>query len=234
MATFAISDLHLSFGVDKPMNVFGKLWQDYEKKIEENWQKQIKENDFVIVPGDISWGMNFKEALPDFEFLNKLPGHKIFLRGNHDYYFSTKTKVKNFLEQNNFSTLQVLHNDAIDTPEYIICGSRGWGKNEINDLENDKKIIFREKNRLRMSLEVGKKIKEEYFKKGINKEIIVAMHFPPFLKEFQEVLKDYDIKKCIYGHLHGYGHTMIKEGSIDNIQYVMVSCDYTNFSLKRL
>lgn len=234
MATYGISDLHLSFGVNKPMNVFGKLWHDYEKKVENNWKKQIKEEDIVVMPGDISWGIDFKEAYSDFKYINDLPGKKIFLRGNHDYYFSTKTKVENFLKENSFDTIQVLHNNAIDTDEYIICGTRGWGKTEVLDAEGDKRVIYREKNRLKMSLDEGLKIQNDYKEKGIEKKILVAMHFPPFLPEFQEVLKSYNVSKCIYGHLHGYGHTMVKEGKINNIEYVMVSCDYTNFKLKQL
>ena len=124
LSIFAISDLHLSFGVDKPMNIFGKTWQDYEKKIEKNWRKIVKTDDIVIIPGDISWGMTLTEALPDFKYINDLPGKKIILRGNHDYYFSTKTKLENFLKQNNLDTISILHNNAIDIEKYILCGTR--------------------------------------------------------------------------------------------------------------
>lgn len=198
MAIYAISDLHLSFGVDKPMNVFGKVWQDYEKKIEENWKETVKENDIVIIPGDISWGITLKEALPDFKFLNSLPGKKIIMRGNHDYYFSTKTKLESFLKENNLNTISILHNNAIELEDYILCGTRGWGNTESSDKKLDKKIIEREAIRLRLSLEEGRKLQES----GIKKDIIVAMHFPPFISNYQEILKEYNVKKCIYGHLH--------------------------------
>ncbi len=231
MSIYAISDLHLSFGVDKPMNIFGTLWKDYEKKIEKNWKDTVNNDDIVIIPGDISWGINLKEALLDFKFINKLPGSKIIMRGNHDYYFSTKTKLEKFFKENDINTISILHNNAIDIGEYILCGTRGWSKIESSDKKLDKKIIERERQRLILSLEAGIKLQNLQQTK---KEILVAMHFPPFLNEFQSVLKEYDVKKCIYGHLHGYGHCMIKEGIIDNIEYIMVSCDYTKFKLVKL
>lgn len=234
MAVYAISDLHLSFGTNKPMNVFGKLWDGYEEKIKKNWLSKVKAEDTVIIPGDISWGIDLKEALIDFKFIDDLPGNKIFLRGNHDYYFATKTKVEKFLEENNLKTLKILHNNAFLVEDYIICGARAWGKTESNDAENDKKIITREEGRLRLSLEQGKKIQDELLEKGIKKDIIVALHFPPFIGSFIDIMKEYDVQKCIYGHLHGYGHTMVKEGIIDGIEYKMVSCDYTGFDLVRL
>ena len=139
-----------------------------------------------------------------------------------------------FLKQNKFDSIKVLFNDAIDTDEYIICGTRGWGKTENNDKDLDKKIINREEGRLKISLEIGKKIQNEYLEKGIKKDILVAMHFPPFTGEFKNILEEYSVKKCIYGHLHGFGHTLVKEGIIDNIEYVMVGCDYTGFNLVKL
>lgn len=230
MAIFAISDLHLSFGTDKPMNVFGQVWENYEDKIKVNWKSSVNENDIVILPGDLSWGITLKEAKKDFEFINNLPGKKIILKGNHDYYFSTKTKVEKYFKENGFDTISVLHNDAIETNECIVAGTRGWGKTESSDKALDKKIILREENRLILSLEKAKKIQE----KSPDKQIIVAMHFPPFIGNFQKIMKDYDIKKCIYGHLHGYGHFMVKEGIIEGIEYKMVSCDYTKFNMVKL
>lgn len=231
MAIYAISDLHLSFGVDKPMNIFGKIWEEYEDKISQNWINTVKDTDTVIIPGDISWAISFKEAVKDFAYINALPGKKIFSRGNHDYYFSTKTKVDTFLKENDFNTISVLHNNAYEVEEYVICGTRGWGKTENSNNESDKKIIAREEIRLKLSLDAGIKLKKE---KGLDKKILVAMHFPPFIPNFQNILQQYSVSKCIYGHLHGFGHSSVIEGNISGIEYVMVSCDYTKFNLIKL
>lgn len=227
MSIYGISDLHLSFGTDKPMNIFGKLWDNYEDRIKENWIKMVSNDDTVIIPGDISWGMTLKEALPDFKFINDLPGKKIFLRGNHDYYFSTKKKMDKFINENKLETLKLLHNNAYEIGNVIIAGSRGWGKTENSDNELDQKIIKREENRLILSLEYARKLSN-------TKEIICALHFPPFIGRFQEIMKEYGVTKCVYGHLHGFGHRLVKEGNIDGIEYIMVGCDYSNFELKHI
>lgn len=230
MAIFGISDLHLSFGVDKPMNIFGKVWQDYELKLESNWKNQVKEDDIVIIAGDISWGIDFKEAKPDFEFISNLPGKKIILKGNHDYYFSTKTKVENFFKDNNYDIL-VLHNNAIDIGKYILCGTRGWGVTDGTKIQ-DKKIIDREEQRLILSLNQAKDLQK--LEGNEAKEILVAMHFPPFSFKFKQILEENQVKKCIYGHLHGFGHSQVREGKIDGVEYHMVGCDYTKFKLIEL
>lgn len=229
MATYAISDLHLSFGVDKPMNIFGEKWDHYEEKIANNWKRKVTKQDVVILPGDISWGMTLKETKKDFEYIDRLPGKKIILKGNHDYYFSTKTKIGQFLTDHSFHTISIFYNDAMDIGEYILAGTRGWGKTEINDGELNKKIIAREELRLRMSLEKAKKLQQES-----PKDLIVALHFPPFIGKFCEIMQEYQVKKCMYGHLHGYGHRMIREGVIEGIEYIMVSCDYTKFDVVRI
>lgn len=234
MAIYAISDLHLSFGVNKPMNIFGKVWDNYEETIRKNWKDTVSEEDTVIIPGDISWAMTLNESIKDFEYIDSMPGKKILLRGNHDYYFSTKTKMQNFFQEQGFKDFEVLHNNAIEVEDYIICGTRGWGKTENNTAEQDKKIIAREEIRLRNSLEAGKKIQEENLKNGRKKDIIVALHFPPFISNFVNIMDEYGVKTCIYGHLHGYGHSMVKEGLVGNIEYKFVGCDYTGFKLIKL
>ncbi|CCY72124.1 metallophosphoesterase [Clostridium sp. CAG:921] len=153
---YAISDLHLSFGVNKPMNVFGKKWDNYEQRIKENWERRVKSDDYVLLPGDLSWGLTLKESRKDFEFINSLPGRKIILKGNHDYYFSTKSKLYNFFKENNFDTIDILHNNSYVIGDYVVCGTRGWGKTESGDATLDKKITAREEIRLRLSLEEGK------------------------------------------------------------------------------
>lgn len=231
MSVFAISDLHFSYGVNKPMNIFGKIWENYEEKIKEDWILKVKNDDFVIIPGDISWGLSFKEALSDFRVIDNLPGKKIILRGNHDYYFSTKTKLEKLFKENNLNSLNILHNNAFIIENYILCGTRGWGNTEDNNKKDDKKIILREEGRLRISLDQGLKLKKEFECKGQKKDIIVAMHFPPFIGKFESIMSEYGVKICMYGHLHGYGHFMIKEGNINGILHKMVSCDYTKFKL---
>ncbi len=222
---YAISDLHLSFGVNKPMNVFGKKWNNYEQRIKENWERRVKSDDYVLLPGDLSWGLTLKESRKDFEFINSLPGRKIISKGNHDYYFSTKSKLYNFFKENNFDTIDILHNNSYVIGDYVVCGTRGWGKTESGDATLDKKITAREEIRLRLSLEEGKKT---------GKKIIVAMHYPPFYSKFCSIMKEYGVVLCIYGHLHGYGTFMIKEGIIDEIEYKMVSCDHTGFDVVKL
>lgn len=222
---YAISDLHLSFGVNKPMNIFGKKWDNYEQRIKENWERRVKSDDYVLLPGDLSWGLTLKESSKDFEFINSLPGRKIILKGNHDYYFSTKSKLYNFFKENNFDTIDILHNNSYVIGDYVVCGTRGWGKTESGDATLDKKITAREEIRLRLSLEEGKKT---------GKKIIVAMHYPPFYSKFCSIMKEYGVVLCIYGHLHGYGTFMIKEGIIDEIEYKMVSCDHTGFDVVKL
>ena len=222
---YAISDLHLSFGVNKPMNVFGKKWNNYEQRIKENWERRVKSDDYVLLPGDLSWGLTLKESRKDFEFINSLPGRKIISKGNHDYYFSTKSKLYNFFKENNFDTIDILHNNSYVIGDYVVCGTRGWGKTESGDATLDKKITAREEIRLRLSLEEGKKT---------GKKIIVAMHYPPFYSKFCSIMKEYGVVLCIYGHLHGYGTFMIKEGIIYEIEYKMVSCDHTGFDVVKL
>ena len=222
---YAISDLHLSFGVNKPMNIFGKKWDNYEQRIKENWERRVKSDDYVLLPGDLSWGLTLKESRKDFEFINSLPGRKIISKGNHDYYFSTKSKLYNFFKENNFDTIDILHNNSYVIGDYVVCGTRGWGKTESGDATLDKKITAREEIRLRLSLEEGKKT---------GKKIIVAMHYPPFYSKFCSIMKEYGVILCIYGHLHGYSTFMIKEGIIDEIEYKMVSCDHTGFDVVKL
>lgn len=229
MSIYAISDLHLSFSTNKPMNIFGNNWNDYEKRIEDSWKRLVKEEDTILLPGDFSWGMTFEEAKADFEYLNKLPGRKIMLKGNHDYWWGTLNKINKFLGDNNFKNINMLYNNSYLVENRIICGTRGWTIVD-NDEENEK-IYKRELLRLEISLKDG------INKYGKEKEIIVCMHYPPTnetLMEksgFIEIMKKYNVKKCIYGHLHGESQKDAIEGDIDGIQIKLVSCDYTHFKL---
>lgn len=228
MSIYAISDLHLSFSTNKPMDVFGANWKNHEEKIKEDWINTVKENDTVILPGDLSWGMNFEEAKLDFEYLNQLPGRKILLKGNHDYWWGTTNKIKEFLKKNEFDNIDILYNNSFLVEDKIICGTRGWTIN--NNCEEDEKILKRELLRLEMSLKDGI---EKY---GQDKEIIVCLHYPPINEncnnsEFIKMMKKYNVKKCIYGHLHGEKHSEAIQGMLDGILLKLVSCDYTNFNL---
>ena len=227
MAIFAISDLHIAISKpDKTMDEFGKDWENYQERIKDNWEKQVKAEDTVIIAGDISWAMNLEEATPDFEFINNLPGNKIILKGNHDYYFSTLVKVNKFLEDNKFNTIKILYNNSYFVEGYNICGARGWKHGTDTDAD-DEKIINREVGRLKLSIE---SIDEE------NKEnpIIVATHFPPFNHKIKRTLEEYKVKTCVYGHLHGDGHYMVNQGVENGVNYIMVGGDYTGFKLIKL
>ncbi len=231
MAIYGISDLHLSFSTDKSMEVFGKEWKDYEKNIEKNWLLTIKPEDTVVIAGDISWAMRLEDSYEDFKFIDKLPGKKIILKGNHDYYFSTKSKVDSFFKEKEITSIEILHNNSYFRDGYIIAGTRGWGN--IDNLQENvdvDKIYKREAFRMENSIKDGIK------NFGEDKKIIIATHFPPFYKEMQEVLQKYkeNIHVCIYGHLHGYGHQFIKEGNIDGINYKMVSIDHNNCKVIKL
>ena len=234
MAIYAIGDLHLSFQENKPMSVFGENWKNHEEKIKEDWLSKVNEEDLVILPGDFSWAMYLDDTYEDFKYLSRLPGYKILLKGNHDYWWNGVTKIKNFLKENNFKNIDFLYNNSYEYENKIIVGTRGW---TISNEEEDKKLIQREANRLEYSIQDGIK------NFGNNKEIIVCMHYPPITisevrnnesTEFIKVMQKYNIKRCIYGHLHGYGHMLVKEGVIDGIEYKMVGCDYTSFKLVKI
>lgn len=229
MSIYAIGDLHLSFSVDKPMNIFGDNWNNYEEKLKENWLEKIKDDDIVIIPGDFSWAMNLKDTAKDFKYLNDLPGKKILLKGNHDYWWTTVTNIKKFLKDNNFSNIDFLYNNAFCYDETLIVGTRGWS---YNDTENSEKMHNRELSRLELSIKYG----IENFK---YKKIICCMHYPPTTNvmlennvksKYIELMKKYEIDTCIYGHLHGQSHKEAVEGNIDGVNLKLVSSDYLKFN----
>lgn len=229
MSIYAISDLHLSFNTNKPMNVFG--WTNYEDKIKEDWINKITDKDLVLLPGDLSWEMKLENTYKDFEYINKLPGKKILLKGNHDYWWNTMSKMEEYLKKMNFNNIHFLYNNSYEFENVIITGTRGWSLTE-DDNEN-KKIRLREAERLKRSIEDG------ITKYGADKEIIVCMHYPPLNKnytstEFTEILEKYKVTKCIYGHLHGKAQEEGIIGKRNNIEYIMASCDYTNFKLIKI
>ena len=224
MSLFAISDLHLSLGVDKPMDVF-RGWDNYVQRLEENWQRLVRPEDTVVIAGDISWGLDLSETVEDFRWIDRMPGQKILLKGNHDLWFSTKTKVEKFFDENGFSTLHILFNNAYQYGDYVICGTRGW----MND-QTDKKVLNRECGRLRLSLEEGKKL---------GGTPLVFLHYPPVYgsgdcPEILEVLLSYGVKQVYYGHIHGYSSGYAINGERVGIDFRLLSCDFLQFAPKRI
>lgn len=227
MTLYAIADPHLSLGCDKPMDIF-KGWEDYVERLKENWQSTVKPEDTVVIAGDISWAMNIADAYEDFKFLHNLNGTKIILKGNHDYWFVTKKKVDDYLENNGFTSIKMLHNNAFAYGDYAIVGTRGW----INEsgVAADKKVLDREAARLRTSLEAGL---------AMGKEPIAFLHYPPVYntsecEEILSVLKEYKVKRCFYGHIHSSGVNYAIDGVYKNINYRLISCDYTQFRVVKV
>ena len=235
MSIYVIGDLHLSFSENKPMDIFGYNWENHCEKIKENWLKTVKKEDTVILPGDFSWSTYLEDTYEDFNFLNSLPGKKIMSKGNHDYWWTTVTSMNNYLKENNFSNIYFLYNNAYLVENKIIVGTRGW-VNNFNSEENYK-ILKRENDRLKLSIEKG--ISEF----GENKEIIAILHYPPITQTnilknettpFIKMLREYNIKKCYYAHLHGDSHKDAFEGNINEIEFKLVSSDYLNFDLCKI
>ena len=221
MRIYAISDLHLSFGADKPMNVFGDKWNNYENKIKENWLSKVKDDDLVILAGDLSWATYLDEAKADFDFLTKLPGKKLLLKGNHDYWWETVTKMNRFLEENGYKNIFFLYNNFYETDEYMICGTRYWSYEE--NTENEK-IYSRELERLKLSVKYASENNPD------NKPIIIVTHYPPDERIISTVNEwNLNVKKWIYGHIHSNYQEMLV--NIPNIDSYLTSCDYLNFDL---
>ena len=221
MSIFAIADLHLSLGTDKPMDVF-RGWDNYLERLEKNWRAIVTENDTVVIPGDISWAMKLADAEADFRFINNLPGKKLILKGNHDLWWSTLSKMKKFLLDKGFDTIEFVHNSAVVVGDFVICGSRGWF---FDDAESGAKVIAREAGRLNTS--ITEALKTE-------KTPIVFLHYPPvygsqICAEIWKVLKKHDIKRLYYGHLHGQSTMNATEGSYDGIKLRLISADKLEF-----
>lgn len=227
MSIFTIGDTHLSLNSDKPMDIF-KGWSDYTKRLQLNWLAIVNENDTVVIPGDISWAMDLQDAKKDFAFLNELPGKKILLKGNHDYWWTTMTKMNEFLNENHFDSIQILFNNTIEVGDFAICGTRGWFFDD--DAKDAQKILAREVGRLKMSIECAKKT---------GKEPIVFLHYPP-INEFtscepiMKVLIENKIRRCYYGHLHGDSLKRAYRNEYYGIKFDVVSADFLEFCPKLL
>ena len=226
MAIFAIGDLHLPGGQGKPMDVFGSHWDDHVSRIVAQWRQTVTANDLVLIPGDISWAMQFDQAKEDLSMIAELPGEKLLLRGNHDYWWSSIGKIRSWLPD----TMHALQNDAFQWHDLMICGTRGWNfPTDLNPLdEADAKIYHRELIRLEISLQ---KAAERQL------PILAMLHYPPLLKDtlntaFTKLLETYHVTQCCFGHLHDVGIFNAFQGEHHQIAYHLVSCDAIGFSPK--
>ncbi|SFO03682.1 metallophosphoesterase [Proteiniclasticum ruminis] len=222
MALYAISDLHLSLSGDKPMDVFSEEWKNHDVRIRENWLKKVKEEDTVLLAGDLSWSMKLQGGKEELDFVAGLPGRKIIIKGNHDYWWGSITKLNSMYDNMDF-----IQNNFFSYEDYAICGTRGWvipGSSLFK--EEDEKIFRREILRLKMSLDAAKK-------RGFQK-FIVMIHYPPVNEtfkdsEFTDIFEEYGVEKVIYGHLHGKSLQRVMTGERNGVEYILTSCDYIGF-----
>ena len=222
MALYAIGDLHLCLGAPKPMDIFGGAWVGYMEKLEQGLSC-ITENDTTVLLGDLSWALGLEEAKADFAWIDRIPGRKIILKGNHDYWWSTASKFYKFCEENGFSNQFILNNNFYEYEGFAICGTRGWFFEEERSGKHDEKVFKRELIRLETSLKAAGDLPK-----------IVFLHYPPKYKGYEcpEILaqlEKYDVRRCFYGHLHGGSHGLAMEGVWDGVDFRLVSADKLNF-----
>ncbi len=221
MRIFAISDLHLSTTAPKPMDIFGTGWTDYMEKIIADWKEKVTADDVVLIAGDISWAMQLEDALIDLNLLKDLPGKKVFIRGNHDYWWKSLSKIRQSLPPDFY----VLQNDCLRLSNLLILGSRGWTVEGTPDFtEEDKKLYLRERERLRLALNCMQKMRTPEDK------VIAMIHFPPFNVRrddslYTDLFKEYGVDAVVYGHLHGKDCKADKKVFKDGITYYLTSCD---------
>jgi predicted phosphohydrolase len=228
---WGLSDLHLSFASDKPMDVFGKHWEGHADRMAAAWDAQVGEDDIVLCPGDLSWAMKLDEASLDLGWIGERPGKlKVLCRGNHDYWWSAIGKVRKALPDR----VVALQNDSMDLGDVVVCGSRCWSAPGALDFgEADQKIYERELGRLRLSLESGKKLAD-------GRPLVAAIHYPPFAADkrptgFAELLEEYGVRLCVYGHLHGRrAHRTAVTGDVRGVHYRLIACDYLDFAPTRV
>lgn len=223
MALYAIGDTHLSLSCNKPMDVFGGNWENYVDKLLEGFSV-VEPDDTVVLCGDLSWGMSLEQAEADFAFLDRLPGRKLLMKGNHDYWWTTAAKMKRFFEEKGFHSFSVLHNNCHFYGDIALCGTRGWFFEE----HGDPKVFNRELIRLETSL-----------KAAGEKEKLCFLHYPPryqgyICQEIVDLLEKYRVTACYYGHLHGGSHRLAMEGKFNSVEYHLVAADYLDFKPKKI
>lgn len=227
MALYAIGDLHLCLGAPKPMDVFGGAWVGYMEKLKVG-MSVIRPEDTTVLLGDLSWAMGLENARADFAWMDAIPGRKILLKGNHDYWWSTAAKFQKFCAENGFSQMELLNNNAFEYQGVAICGTRGWFFEEEKSGQQDEKVFKRELMRLEASLKAaGEKPK------------LVFLHYPPRYKGYEcpeilAMLEKYEVRRCFYGHLHGGSHRLAMEGLWDGVDFRLVSADYLIFQPLRV
>ena len=222
MALYAIGDLHLCLGAPKPMDIFGGAWVGYMDKLKEG-VSIITPEDTTILLGDLSWALDMDHAVEDFAWINQIPGKKIILKGNHDYWWSTVAKFNKFCEANGFTDMHLLNNNCFEYDDWAICGTRGWFFEEERHGAHDEKVFKRELCRLEASL-----------KAAGEKKKMVFLHYPPRYKGYEcreilDLFEQYGVRRCYYGHLHGGSHKLAMEGLWDNVEYRLVAADYIGF-----
>ena len=222
MALYAIGDLHLCLGAPKPMDIFGGNWTGYMDKLKEG-MSVITEADTTVLLGDLSWALSLEESAADFAWINEIPGRKIILKGNHDYWWSTAAKFNKFCESNGFVNMQLLNNNCFEYEDWAICGTRGWFFEEERSGAHDEKVFKRELCRLEASL-----------KAAGDKRKMVFLHYPPRYKGYEckeilDLLEKYEVRRCFYGHLHGGSHKLAMEGLWDSVEFRLVAADYLSF-----
>lgn len=222
MALYAIGDLHLCLGAPKPMDIFGGAWVGYMDKLKAG-MSVIREEDTTVLMGDLSWALDLPSSAADFAWINQIPGRKIILKGNHDYWWSTAAKFNKFCTDNCFENLYLLNNNCYEYGDYAICGTRGWFFEEERSGQHDEKVFRRELIRLEASL-----------KAAGEKKIYVFLHYPPRYKGYEcpeilALLEKYEVRRCFYGHLHGGSHRLAMEGLWDGVDFKLCAADYIGF-----
>jgi len=230
MSLFAIGDLHLPGGDEKPMEIFGDHWEGHFQRISADWRERVREEDVVLIPGDISWAMQLRDAVPDLQLIGELPGRKIIIKGNHDYWWNSMTQVKSVMPQG----MQAIQHSAVDLGDCVVCGTRGWvfptKDTPLN--KEDQRIYNREVIRLEMALKEGRKLCGD-------RPLMVMMHYPPLYDleretEFTRLLEAHGAHTVVYGHLHGAGIRVGFNGELNGVRYMLTSCDSLDFRLAQV
>ncbi len=222
MALYTIGDLHLSMSGEKPMDCFGDVWGNHPQKLVDGF-RHVGPDDLTVLCGDLSWGMSLEDSIEDFRFIHSLPGKKLILKGNHDYWWSTAAKANRFFAQNGLNSLEILHNNSYIWGEYALCGTRGWFYEEDRGTEHDRKLMLREIQRLEVSLNAGG-----------DREKIVFLHYPPLFQNYRceailQLLQEHRVRHCYYGHIHGKGCAFAFQGVYGFTSFHLVSADALRF-----